>query len=378
MALLKLRKLLHRFPELSGREENTARTIVSFLESRRPDELVSGIGGHGVAAVYNGSENGANVLIRCELDALPIHESSTMQYCSETEGVSHKCGHDGHMTIVSGLAERFYSRRPDRGSVILLFQPAEETGQGARRVLDDDKFNRLSPDFVLALHNLPGFELGRVITKKGVFASASIGLSIKLKGKTSHAGEPEKGNSPAPAVAQLIQVLSSVPQFHTALHESAKITIIHAGVGEIAFGTSPGEGVVMATLRAYSQDVIDRLIEKAAKIAAHVADLFGLEMTIDTVEPFPATINDPEIVDLIERSARSIGNSFLRQEFPFPWSEDFGHFTGSYRGALFGIGAGINHPALHHPDYDFPDELIEPGISFFETLIHQIQDTDNV
>jgi amidohydrolase len=317
-------------------------------------------------------------MARCELDALPINESMDIPYCSEVKGVSHKCGHDGHMTIMSGLAQQFQNRRPGRGSVILLFQPAEETGHGARKVLDDDKFKRLSPDYIVALHNLPGFKLGQVIIKNGVFASASIGLRIKLMGNTSHAGEPEKGNSPAPAVAQLIQVLSSIPQFHTSLHEAAQITVIHAGVGEVAFGTSPGEGHVMATLRAYSREVIERLTEKASEISARTADTFGLEAIIDTVEPFPPTDNDLGVVELIEKTARSAGMGIYRQEFPFPWSEDFGHFTKSYRAALFGLGAGENHPALHHPDYDFPDALIEPGIRLFESLIRIIQDKNYV
>jgi len=146
------------------------------------------------------------------------------------------------MAIVAGLAERLHTHRPESGSVILLFQPAEETGEGADRVLSDSKFDQIQPDYVLALHNLPGYPLGQIIVREGVFASASSGLRIHLKGKTSHAAEPETGNSPALAVAQLIQVLSSIPQYYTSLHEPAQATVIHAKVGDVAFGTSPGEG----------------------------------------------------------------------------------------------------------------------------------------
>jgi amidohydrolase len=282
------------------------------------------------------------------------------------------------MAIVSGLAQRFFKRRPDKGTVALLYQPAEETGQGARRVLDDEKFQQLNPDYVLAFHNLPGFELGSIVVRKGVFASTSVGVKIKLIGKTSHAGEPEQGVSPALAVAQLIQGLSSIAQFHTSLHEPAQATVIYARVGEVAFGTSPGEGEVMVTLRADSHDVIDSLTAKVAEFATRTANVFGLGVTVDLVEPFPVTINDPEVIDHIEESARKANLGVHRLEFPFAWSEDFGHFTKAYKGALFGIGAGISQPALHHPDYDFPDKLIEPAINMLELLIRQLLDGDHV
>ena len=242
MKYVELRKQFHRLPELSGQEKNTSKTIVSFLEYCKPDKIVTGIGGYGIAAVFSGSRKGQRVMVRCELDALPIPETLDIPHRSEAMGVSHKCGHDGHMAIVAGLAERLHTHRPESGSVILLFQPAEETGEGADRVLSDSKFDQIQPDYVLALHNLPGYPLGQIIVREGVFASASSGLRIHLKGKTSHAAEPETGNSPALAVAQLIQVLSSIPQYYTSLHEPAQATVIHAKVGDVAFGTSPGEG----------------------------------------------------------------------------------------------------------------------------------------
>ena len=128
--------------------------------------------------------------------------------------------------------------------------------------MQDSKYEKLNPDYVFALHNLPGFDLGTIILSDTRFASASCGLAIYLKGATSHAAQPEAGRSPALAVAELIQTLSSLPQFHTALDETAQATIIHAKLGEIAFGTSPGEGTVMATLRSHSQKTMDKMINK--------------------------------------------------------------------------------------------------------------------
>ena len=370
--LIKLRHLLHSQPELSGTESNTSQTIRNFLKSYPADELITELGGHGIAVVYYGSEAGSRILIRCELDALPIHETTKLPHKSNARGVSHKCGHDGHISIVAGLAKFLYENRPVKGSVILLFQPSEETGEGAERVLHDRKFEKLNPDFVFALHNLPSFDLGTVILSDTRFASASCGLAVYLKGATSHAAQPEAGRSPALAVAQLIQTLSSLPQFYTSLHETAQVTIIHVKVGEEAFGTSPGEGVVMATLRSHSQNTMDMMINKARELSRKIAEVYDLDVSTELIQPFPATVNDPQATAFIRTAAHELGMPIQELEEPFPWSEDFGSFTALYRGALFGLGAGIKQPALHHPDYDFPDQLIERGLNLFKRIIQSL------
>jgi len=367
-----LRRKLHGLAETADGEKETAAFIRSFLEPFAPDEIISEIGGHGLAAVYRGKEAGPTVLVRCELDALPIPETLSLNYGSGREGTSHKCGHDGHMTMVSGLAPLLHAQAPEKGAVILLYQPAEETGQGARRVLDDTKFAALAPDYVFALHNLPGFPMGTVVLMDGTFASASKGLIVELKGATSHAAEPNKGRSPALAAAQLIQGFTAMPQTCTAMHEAALATVIHARVGERAFGTTPGEGVVMATLRTHTPETMDVLSGKCVDFAKSVAATYGLDCSIGWTEAFPATINDPACVRLVEEAARARGVATLRHDVPFGWSEDFGHFTASAKGALFGLGSGENQPALHNPTYDFPDELIATGVAVFEAILRRL------
>ncbi|MEZ5358727.1 MAG: amidohydrolase [Candidatus Zixiibacteriota bacterium] len=370
--LTAFRQQLHRAAELSGHEQHTAKIITDYLEGLKPDKLITGIGGHGIAAIFNGSIDGPRVMIRCDIDALPITETTDLPYRSENDGAAHKCGHDGHATIVTGLAEKLSANRPAKGSVLLLYQPSEENGKGAARVIADSKFKGIEPDIVFGLHNLPGYPLGDIIVRRGVFASASTGIRIKLTGKTSHAAEPESGVSPALAVAQLVQEISALPQFHTSLHESAQATIIHARIGREAFGTSPGDGEVAATLRSHEQHVIDNMTARAFSIAEGIAKTYGLALETETVEPFPSTVNDDELVTIIEESARAINLKVHHRDIPFPWSEDFGHFTQKYRGAFFGIGSGVDHPVLHHPDYDFPDALIEPGVAMFSHIIKQL------
>jgi amidohydrolase len=303
------------------------------------------------------------------MDALPIAEGHELQHASTTDGVAHKCGHDGHMTMAIGAAGRLVRRRPARGRVVVLFQPAEETGEGAAAVLADPNFAPLQPNVALAIHNLPGFELGAVVVRSGPFAYASRGLVAEFTGATSHAAEPERGRSPALAVAQLIEAWSAARQLYTGLGESVHATVIHAAVGRPAFGTSPGDGRVMATLRAATDAGIDDLEKHLRRLATAAANAWNLEIELGQVEPFPATHNDEAVVGLVLENARNLGLEVVTPERPLSWSEDFGHFSGLCPSALVGLGAGVETPDLHHPQYDFPDGLLPFGIDLIETAI---------
>ncbi len=367
--LVKLRRYLHQHAELSDQERVTSEIILDFISAYKPDELISGIGGYGIAAVFDGETAGPRILVRSDMDALPVDENIQAPYSSITKGVSHKCGHDGHMAITAGLAPVLSFKRPKKGSVILFFQPSEETGRGAARVAADPEFLKLAPDMVFGLHNLPGFAKGLVVVRENIFASASKGMIIELKGVSSHAAEPEKGNSPAIAAAHLIQKLSAVPQTCAALHEAVKVTVIHAKIGERAFGTSPGEAAVMATLRTYERGVMERMTAVCESIAEKTGTAYDLSVSIEWTEVFPETQNHTEPNKMILSAARAIDLPVYQPEHPFPWSEDFGHFTRLFPGALFGLGSGENQPALHHPEYDFPDSLIITGTAIFNEIL---------
>ena len=298
--LVKFRRFLHQHPELSGKEAHTAQNIVETLEFFSPTKIFTTLGGHGVAAVFKSDFAGPTVLLRAELDALPIEELNDLAYKSKVEGVAHKCGHDGHMTILVGVAARLTQHiKKIKGRVILLFQPAEETAEGAKKVVEDLKIKGIEPDYVFALHNLPGFPQGQLILRKNVFASASKGFIARFKGKTSHAGHPENGNNPVLAMTALINSLLALPQIYTSFNESALATIIHAKLGEVAFGTSPAAAEVMATLRTHSDKVMQELSRRAVAITDGLASTYSLKYLVDWVEKFPATKNDDDCVDIL-------------------------------------------------------------------------------
>ncbi len=363
------RKTLHQYPEVSNQEHNTAQRVVEFLKKYQPTQLLEQIGGTGVVATFEGANQGKHVLIRCELDALPIAEVNEFEHKSTQDGVGHKCGHDGHMTMVAALAPLLQGL--PRGKVSLLFQPAEETGEGALQMLKDEKFAVVQPDYVFALHNLPSIPKHQILVKSGTICAASTGMIIRLLGKTSHAAEPQDGKSPALAMAAMIQMLDGLPQAHN-FEDFTLVTVIHALLGEIAFGTTPGYAEVRATLRTFSNSDMQTLTNEAVAQARNIAQKHGLGIEIDWTDTFAATVNDKACVKIIKKAAQRNGFELMEVPSPAKWSEDFGQFTERYSGALFGLGAGEEHPQLHNPDYDFPDEILPTGVAMFWEIIKEV------
>ncbi len=359
------RKELHRYPELSGQEHTTAERIIAFLNDYAPDEIISRIGGTGLVAVYRGRNAGKNILFRCELDALPITEVNNFDHRSSVDGVSHKCGHDGHMAIMCGLAAIFSADRPTNGDVYLLFQPAEEDGTGARKVFEHPKFKVLNPDYVFSLHNLPGYPKNQIVVKNGTFSCAVNSIIIRLIGKTSHAGEPHNGINPAAAIADIIKSFESKIQPAIHLENFCLITPVYINMGEQAYGVSAGEGEIHYTVRSHSNAQMDIIEKMLASEAQAIASKHQLKCQVSWTQPFRATENAAEAAEFILAAANAERLDVLLKPEPFSWGEDFGLFTEHFTGAMFGLGAGTETPALHNPDYDFPDDISAAGIAMF-------------
>ncbi len=361
-----IRHQLHEHPQTAGNEQFAHDLIVRHLQGLHPDKVYTHVGGYGVIAVWGKDLQAPTIAFRADTDALPI---------------GHRCGHDGHTTILLRLAELI----DQNGStyrhinVLLLWQPAEETGQGAQSVLESGILQQYDIKAFYALHNLPGYPLGTVVltgdlgaTKgaelscKHTFAAASTGIVYHLDGRETHASTPELGINPDLAVAEMVK---SFNRFNGDSGEFRQSTLICVRVGSPAFGTSAGHGEVMFTLRAFSNDEMERLLADANSTVDEIAGRYGLTVTRSLVEPFRATENNGSCVEAIEKAAEEVPLRVRYQMEPNRWSEDFGTYLLHFPGAMFGIGSGEHHAELHHPDYDFPDELIEPAAQLFGKII---------
>jgi amidohydrolase len=363
--LVAWRRKLHQHPELSNEEEVTAREVAAFLADTGPDEVLTGLGGHGVAAIYDSGEPGSTLLFRSELDALPIEELSGVQHASRVPGKSHMCGHDGHTAILAALGRQFGRQRPARGRVVLMFQPAEETGDGAAGVVADPRFAAIAPDFSFSLHNLPGIPFGEVRLKPGVVNCASRGMRIVLGGKTAHSSMPETGTSPMLAVSQLMPTLAKLGGGAFTDDDFGMVTVTHVAMGEAVFGVAPGRAEVWATLRTRLDERMAGLCAAAEELVDRIAAAHGLSFAIDYHEIFVASMNAPSAVGHLRAALDQEGVAHSEDALPMRASEDFGIFGHAAPSAMFFLGAGERHPALHNPDYDFPDDLIPIGARIF-------------
>ncbi|WP_417670160.1 amidohydrolase [Roseibium sp.] len=366
--LIELRHWLHAHPEVSRQEINTAEHMRRFLTEHAPADQIIQLDGAGFAAVYDGKAPGKTVMLRAELDALPIHEiNDDIPYRSRHDGVGHKCGHDGHMAILAGVAQTLVER-PANGSVVLLFQPDEETGTGARNCSQHPNFRTIEPDFAFALHNLPGFPKGAVICKTGTFASAVKYVAVKLSGKEAHSAQPETGASPSFAMAELTLKARELQAAYDTPEAYALIVPIYTEMGVQSSGVCPARGEAHFTLRAAEGAVVERMCGELAAKAKDLAKTYGLALKFETKEEFAATTNSQLAFDMIGQAAAATGSTLLPIDRPFRWGEDFGEITGRYEGGMFGLGAGEDQPDLHNPDYDFPDDILVNGISIFSNL----------
>lgn len=367
-SIIALRHELHRNPGTSGKEKETAERIARFFKPLAPDAIFDNLGGTGVAVVFSGAKPGQTIMLRAELDALPIQERNHLPYSSANPGKAHLCGHDGHMAILAAVGSELATARPAKGRVVLLFQPAEETGAGAAAVTRDARFPEIAPDYVFAMHNLPGFPLGQVVIRNGVFSAASRGITIGLHGTPAHAAQPETGHSPATAMARIIEKMAQLPSDLTSPDETAFITVVGAQLGDKAFGTAPAEAEIWATLRSTTDSTMAALTSYVEKAATDLADAFNLDCTIGYSDVFAATLNSARANDIVRHNAEGQVHEL---DQPFRWSEDFGHFSEHAEGALFGMGAGTDMPELHNSNYDFPDDLLAPAAQLFQKLIRQ-------
>jgi len=370
-SLIDLRRTLHAHPELSHAEHRTAATVLEFLRPLGPDAMLTGVGGTGIIATFDSGVPGPTLLFRSELDALPIVEITDAAHASTVHGVSHKCGHDGHTTMVCGLAVGLAARRPARGKVHLLFQPAEETGTGAAAVLADPAFADIRPDFGIAIHNMPGYPLHTFVIKAGSITAAVRSLVIRYTGRTSHASEPEKGENPSLAVADLLRGCDALNVHDIRSDGFRLITPVHVRVGSVAYGVSAGDGEVHLTIRTVANSGLAALQADITALAESLGQRDGLSTDIEVVEDFYANMNDPAVTEMVRQAAEECGFAIESPSVGLRGGEDFGLFTERFPCCMVLLGSGVDTHPIHNPHYDFPDELIPTGVRLYETIVRR-------
>ena len=361
-AIIDLRHTLHRHPELSLHEHDTSARLRAFLRQHTTLQVVERDGWF--CAVKEGRDPTASpIAFRADMDALPICEGIDLPYGSAHDGVAHKCGHDGHSAALCGLALALERHTPDR-TVYLIFQGAEEIGQGAQRCAA--LLREAGIGQIYAFHNLGGYPEGTVIYRRDLTQPASEGLSISLRGRQSHASAPESGVNPAEAIARLTlfsQELAKRPHEGMVL---CTVTGIRVGTGD--FGISAGDGELRLTLRAEREAEMQAMENELLQYAAQLAREKGMTMTHQISDYFPETRNHDVCLERVIHAAGELGIPCREMGELWRASEDFGVYTKVCPGAIFYIGNGENYPPLHTREYDFNDRILPVAVDLFTAL----------
>ncbi|WP_027109146.1 M20 metallopeptidase family protein [Lacticigenium naphthae] len=357
-----LRHELHQHPELSNEETWTKQRLMDFIREQTTLEIVDK--GNWFYAVYRAGTDRLNSAFRTEFDALPMDEVIELPWASEIPGKAHKCGHDGHAATMVGFALEV-DQEGAANNTFFLFQPAEETGDGAIQCVDLIKSEQI--DEIYGYHNFSGLAYQAIAAREGTTHFASKGMTIHFEGAPAHASRPEDGQNPSLAIAKLIQAL---PGFTHVKEYSGEVlaTVIQIAVGSEAFGISPGEGELKATIRAYDEKDLDRLQTNVETFAKEIAKQEQLQVWFTYQDEFPETLNHKENVEKVRRAAKSLGYEYTDLLKAYRGSEDFGHYTKQTKGAFFYIGNGEEYPQVHTSAYDYRDENISRGVEMFKTL----------
>lgn len=373
-SVIQLRHELHRHPELSMQEEWTPQHLQQFLKAHTKLEIVDR--GRWFYARYRspapipGPAQNPAIAFRADFDALPVQDDIDAAYRSKTLGVGHKCGHDGHAACLAGLALEIDRSGADR-DVYFIFQHAEEIGAGARECAEVLKAREPQIEEIYAFHVFPGLPKGSVGLKTGLVHFASKGLSMHFEGRQSHASLPEEGINPAFAIARLIGQLEHIEDIavRLGLQGTVLCTVIQVDIGEKAFGTAAGSGLLRLTLRAQYEAELERLQQDIEGHARQEAQKYSLHYSAEESDVFPETVNHDESIRKVAAACGQLGIPLRHLPEAFRGSEDFGYYLKDRKGCIFFIGSGEECPGLHTTAFDFPDELIEPAVEIFKGLI---------
>jgi len=362
------RRHLHAHPELAFDCHETAAYVAARLREIGVDEIHEGIARTGIVAIIEGQGPGPVVGLRADMDALPMTEETGADYASETPGRMHACGHDGHTAMLLGAAAYLTETRAFRGKIALIFQPAEEDGGGAGVMVDEGIMDRFDIAEVYALHNVPGLDLGRVLTNPGPIMAAVDEFTIHVEGQGGHGAMPHETRDPIPAAVSIVQAIQTiVSRNHHALGDLVvSVTQIHAGTTD---NVIPGTAFINGTVRTFDPAVQSMVIRRMEEIVAGQGASFGVAARLDYAIGYPATINDVDRAAFAaEVAAEVVGAGHVDGHAGREMgAEDFAYMLQARPGAYLFLGAGPG-AGLHHPKFDFNDEILPVGASLLARL----------
>lgn len=362
-----IRHDLHQHPELAFEEHRTSARIANLLADWGYD-VTTGVGGTGVVGTLRRGSGTRSIGLRADFDALPISEDSGLPYASSTPGLMHACGHDGHTTILLTAAHHLARHGRFEGSVQLVFQPAEETGKGATRMIEDGLFERFPVDAIFGLHNWPGIAAGRLGFVDGPAMASVDWAGIRIIGKGRHGAEPHTGVDPILVAAHLVTALQSLVSRNVDPREMAVVTVgaIHGGN---AANVIPDSVELKLTVRAFLPEVRQHLRERIQTLTTALVSSFGAEAQINFPVGFPSVLNHPAETAFARTAARQLfgADTVIDQLPPRTASEDFAFLLQQRPGSFLFVGNGDSAP-LHSPRYVFNDASIVPAASYWTHL----------
>ncbi len=364
------RRHIHQQPELMFDVHKTARFVAEKLTSFGCDEVVTGIGRTGVVGLIHGRPggNGPVVGLRADMDALPMTEATGAPWASQTPGKMHACGHDGHTAMLLGAARHLAASRAFAGSVAVIFQPAEEGGGGGREMVRDGMMERFGIGRVFGMHNLPGLEAGAFAIRAGAIMAATDEFTVTVRGRGGHAAMPHKTVDPIVAAAAIVTALQTIASRGADPLEAVVVSVTKFNAG-FAHNVIPEEARLAGTVRSLTGEMRDFAERRLGEIARALAQAHGAEADIRYARNYPVTFNHLAETDFAAGIAETVAgvSRVNRNVAPTMGGEDFSYMLEARPGAFIFIGNG-DSAGLHHPRYDFNDDIIPQGVSYWVTL----------
>ena len=370
--LIQWRHHLHARPETAFEEKLTTQYITEQLQSFGVDEILTHFAQTGVVALINGKSAGKTIGLRADIDALDGTEQSEVEYRSIHHGKMHACGHDGHTSILLGTAKYLAKNRDFAGSVVLIFQPAEENEGGARVMVENGLFNHFHIDYIFGLHNQPGQAVNQFATCEGPIKAAYDIFEISLTGKGGHAGRPDLSHDVIITATQVVNALQTIVSRNADPLDAVVISVTQIQSGD-TWNVLPQHATIRGTVRTLRTEAQDMVEKRIAEIANGIATTFNAKAKLHYERRYPVTINDPVATQLaVKAAAAVVGKEMVDANSGLSMgSEDFSFFSQLAPGSYMTLGSG-NGPGLHHPSYNFNDEILVTGVAYFAQIVKEL------